>query len=179
MKNRHPDDSTLLVNIQLRERVAYEFLYRYIYPSIARYVQKNNGNRADAEDLFQETLLALVENVKQPGFQLRSSLKTYLFSIARNLWLKRLRQQQPDLIDDFSPFESLTDTLPNDSREGLLTNWLSKVSPMCRLLLKALFYENQPIAQLMLRMGWKNKHTADNQKYKCVQQIRKVATVYS
>jgi len=28
---------------------------------------------------------------------------------------------------------------------------------------------------LMIQMGWKNKHTADNQKYKCVQQVKKEA----
>jgi hypothetical protein len=26
---------------------------------------------------------------------------------------------------------------------------------------------------LMVKMGWKNKHTAANQKYKCMEQVKK------
>jgi hypothetical protein len=30
-----------------------------------------------------------------------------------------------------------------------------------------------PLEQLMKKMGWKNKHTASNQKYKCIQMLKK------
>ena len=47
----------------------------------------------DARDLFQESLMVLVKNLRKEEFVLSCSVKTYLYSIMRNLWLKRLSKK--------------------------------------------------------------------------------------
>src|SRR4028118_1813950 len=84
-------DKELLIKLQKKEEPAFMLLYKFYYPSIKHYIQKNQGNNADAEDIFQESIIVLFEKIDSPDFILTSSLKTYLFAIARNLWLKRLR----------------------------------------------------------------------------------------
>ncbi|WP_052732568.1 RNA polymerase sigma factor [Hymenobacter terrenus] len=170
-----PDSALNIASLSLGQRVAYESLYRLVLPSITRYVCQNSGSPADAEDIFQETLLVLARRVAEPGFQLTSSLKTYVFAIAKNTWQNQLRRRRDSPTDDFSGFEHLADPAPEDAPEERVTRWMNRVTPFCRMVLRALFYENEQLNQLMERVGWKNMHTAANQKYKCLQQVRKVA----
>jgi RNA polymerase sigma factor (sigma-70 family) len=168
-------DNNLLSQLKNEENTAFDRLYEECFPSIVKYVKHNSGSRQDAEDIFQETIIVLLNKIRQPGFQLTASLKTYLFSISRNLWLKKLRaNQQVTAADE----RSLTDWPTDDdesayTQENKVTGWLQKITANCRKILKAIFYLNEPIDSLMTKMGWKNKHTAANQKYKCIEQIKR------
>jgi len=166
--------------LRKNDAAAFERLYDESYQAIAAYVVKNSGNEQDAEDTFQEAMLILVQNLKKPGFVLSSSPGTYLYSVARNLWLKRLRDSKPvstayeeDLHGDL--LQETTGDEVAHSRHGLLGKMLTRITNHCRHLLVNIFLENEPMERLMKRMGWKNKHTAANQKYKCLEQVKKVA----
>ncbi len=171
-------ESTLLDQIKREEGAAFEILYKFYFPAIAAYVTRNNGNTEDAEDVFQEAIIALLCKVRQADFVLTSSLKTYLFAIAKNLWLKRLRDRRPETaetLEEYSPFEeSLIDV--HLTKVEQLHFWLSTITENCQRILKAIFFYQEPMASLMQRMGWKNKHTAANQQYKCIQQIKRRRT---
>jgi RNA polymerase sigma factor (sigma-70 family) len=52
----------------------------------------NNGSYDDARDIFQEAMIALYEKAQSDSFVLTSQIKTYVYSICRRLWLKRLQQ---------------------------------------------------------------------------------------
>ena len=163
-------------SLRLRDRASYTLLYQLMMPPVARYVQRNSGSLADAEDVFQETLLVLAEKVQQPDFRLTASLKTYLISIARNVWLNRLRDQRKLLFDNGIAEMDIAD-LPADepSHSNAVLCWLDKATPFCKALLRAVFFDNEPMEILLQRMGWKNRHTAANQKYKCMQQLKRAA----
>ncbi|XZF15493.1 RNA polymerase sigma factor [Chitinophagaceae bacterium MMS25-I14] len=170
-------DNTLIERLKNEEAASYKLLYKLYFPPTANYIRQNSGSSQDAEDIFQETIIVLLCKVRQPGFILTSSLKTYLFSISRNLWLKKLRADKQLIINtDGILAEEMPDfTAQQDENasRGKLPVWLQKITANCRQILKAIFYLNEPMNNLMARMGWKNKHTAANQKYKCIEQIRK------
>ncbi|HEY9256496.1 sigma-70 family RNA polymerase sigma factor, partial [Chitinophaga sp.] len=157
---------------------SFERLYHHYYASIATYITHHFGTAADAEDIFQETMIVFLQKIRQPEFILSSSLKTYLFAIARNLWLKKLRDNKLVPVEDLEKYcsdnEALTFELqpPTDKAERMMT-WLTKISANCQRILKALFFYKEPMGSLMKKMGWKNKHTAANQQYKCIQQVKK------
>jgi len=171
-----PDDN-LLEQLRTGENTAFDHLYSSCFPSIVHYIRQNNGSEQDAEDIFQEAVIVLLGKIRQPGFILTSSLKTYLFSIAKNLWLKELRRVRLMAVSNelFSPEVPDHTTEPEDHSMQKLSGWLKKITAYCQRILSALFYHNIPMDRLMLKMGWKNKHTAAQQKYKCLQQIEKQA----
>ncbi|HEY1201337.1 MAG TPA: sigma-70 family RNA polymerase sigma factor [Niastella sp.] len=170
-------DDTLIDKLKKEESASFGLLYKLYFPTIASFIKQNSGSEQDAEDLFQETIIVLLNKVRQPEFVLTSSLKTYLFSISKNIWLKRLRDNKPAVVltDDHILLET-PDLLPqqeeNTNNEKVVT-WLQKITIHCQRILNAIFYLNEPIDNLMIKMGWKNKHTATNQKYKCIEQMRK------
>lgn len=58
-------------------------------PALARFARQLTGNRADAEDVVQETLVRALERrgeLRDPG-----QLKPWLFAIARTTWLNSRR----------------------------------------------------------------------------------------
>ncbi len=173
-------DTTLLDQLKVEDTASFELLYKFYFPSVAFYIKQNQGNNEDAQDIFQEAIIVLLQKIRQPDFVLTSSLKTYLYAVSKNLWLKRLRDNKLRIVDnDFSytdyGSEAYTFELEQEkSKEEKVENWLQKITRNCQSILKALFFYEKPMEDLMEKMGWKNKHTATNQKYKCIQQIKNV-----
>jgi RNA polymerase sigma factor (sigma-70 family) len=165
-------DTNLLDTLKRKENAGYEQLYKSCFPSVAHYITRNNGSTQDAEDIFQEAILILLAKLEEPSFALTASIKTYLFAVSKNLWLKKLRssrQQQPlDAIQNLE-VEPEDETL-NAER---VNHWLHNMMARCQQVLKAIFYLNEPMDSVMKKMGWKNKHSAANQKYKCLEQLKR------
>jgi RNA polymerase sigma factor (sigma-70 family) len=171
-------DNTLLDNLKNEDNASFEVLYKFYFPSIDAYITQNFGSTEDAEDIFQEAIIVLLQKVRQRDFVLTSSLKTYLFAIAKNIWLKRLRDNKLIPVDNFEKYQQESETFAFElqtepTREEKLTSWLTKITENCQRILIAIFYYKEPMGSLMQKMGWKNKHTAANQQYKCIQQAKK------
>lgn len=175
-------DNLFIEQIRSEEKASFELLYKFYFPSISYHIRQNGRSKEDAEDIFQEAIVVLLQKVRQTDFALTSSLKTYLFAIAKNLWLKRLRDEKFITVDN----EDLEWALPEveaemfeigakleKSDEQKVQTWLEKITANCRQILKAIFFYEESMDSLMKKMGWKNKHTAANQKYKCIEQVKK------
>jgi RNA polymerase sigma-70 factor, ECF subfamily len=63
------------------------------------YAMVLSRNRAEAEDLVQETCLRALRGIG--GLRADGSVKSWLFTILRNIWLNQLRQRRtaPDLVE--------------------------------------------------------------------------------
>jgi RNA polymerase sigma factor (sigma-70 family) len=68
-----------------------QFLYQNYYEGVAAMIFSKGGTEEDAADIFQETVLTLVEKVKSNQFRGESSIKTFMIAVAKNLWLHELR----------------------------------------------------------------------------------------
>ena len=180
---QQPDDAQLLQGLKDREETAYRLLYQFYYPVIEKFVLRNSGTKADAGDLFQDAMVVLWRQVSGDGFTLRASLKTYLFAISRNLWFKRLRQAKrrlgvrleslPEADPAFACWEHRLEEEKEKEKtlSQTLSLWLERITTHCRTLLQNLFLRGGSVEEL----GYKNKHTAQNQQYKCLQQLRRSA----
>lgn len=75
-------------------------LYLDYQKDVYYYLLSLTHNATQAEDLCSETFLKALQNVLR--FQGQSSAKTWLFGIARNLWLQSLRYEKDHLsYEDF------------------------------------------------------------------------------
>lgn len=171
-------EQELIRSIKAGENHLLESFYKKNFPIISHYIKQNNGNKEDAQDVFQEAIITLIHKVKEPNFILTSTLSTYLFAISKNIWLKHLRDNKFISTEQFEnelhDIESSSDESETLNHQNKMLNWLELITKHCQQILKAIFFYNQPIEKLMVKMGWKNKHTASNQKYKCIQQLKRV-----
>jgi len=171
-------DKTLLDNLKNEDNASFEVLYKFYFPSVLTHIIQNFGSTEDAEDIFQEAIIVLLQKIRHTDFVLTSSLKTYIFAIARNLWLKRLRDNKLITVNNFDKYQQESEQFtfelkPEPTKEEKVTSWLTKITENCQRILKAIFFYKEPMGSLMQKMGWKNKHTAANQQYKCIQQVKK------
>jgi RNA polymerase sigma factor (sigma-70 family) len=164
----------------LREHnnAAYNLLYTFYYPSIEKFVTRNSGSEADAEDVFQETIIVLLDKVPREDFVLTSSIKTYIHAVASNLWLKRLRQAKRAArlhldyeLENMSPAE--WEEKESQTRRTVLQRVFERLTRHCVVFLTKTFLSGASREKLIEEMGYKNPHTFDNQKYKCLEQARK------
>lgn len=80
----------ILRELRKEKNNAFGQLYAKYFGMVDHFVTHNSGRSTDAEDLFQDTMVTLLEKLRQDNFVLTASLKTYIMAIAKNLWLKRL-----------------------------------------------------------------------------------------
>src|SRR4051812_10619489 len=161
-------DNALLDNLKKEENASFEVLYKFYFPFIATYITQNAGSSEDAEDIFQEAIIVLLQKVRQADFILTSSLKTYLYAIAKNLWLKRLRENKRISVGIFEKHQQEGETFTFElhtepTKEEKITSWLAMITKNCQRILKAIFIYKEGMGSLMQKMGWKNRHTAANQ----------------
>lgn len=70
-------------------------VYQNFFPAIADMVRNLHGKQQDAEDVFQEGLMAVFKMAKSPEFKLTSKFFTLFFKVCKNIWLNKLRKKQP------------------------------------------------------------------------------------
>ena len=76
-----------------------EQLYLTYKQDVYRYLCSLTHNTAEAEDLLSETFLRALKRL--PFFRGDCAARTWLFGIARNVWLESLRKRRPALdLDD-------------------------------------------------------------------------------
>jgi len=90
-----------------------ELLSRY-QNRLYRYLLRIVRQPAEAEDLFQQTWLRVVEKIR--GFDPSRNFDAWLFTLARNLAIDHLRRTRP---------ESLDEPLPNDESGATRVDWLT------------------------------------------------------
>jgi len=173
------DENEVVDGLKKRNNAAYDLLYTFYYPSIEHFVKRNSGTSADAKDIFQETIIVLLDKVPKKDFILTSSIKTYIFAVASNLWLKRLRQAKKMTVlkDEFeledmslAEWEQKEESL---SERNVIQRVFHKISRHCLIFLTKTFLTGATREKLVEEMGYRNAHTFDNQKYKCLEQARK------
>ena len=74
---------------------SFDQIYQDYFDSVYRYALSLSGNPQTAEEIAQETFFKAMRTLDQ--FQGKSSLKSWLCAIAKNLWLseQRIRKNQP------------------------------------------------------------------------------------
>lgn len=80
----------------------FDEVYRANFDPVYRYVLSLSGNAHVAEEITQETFFKALKSLGE--FRGDCSLKSWLCTIARNLWLTERRRKKPLAIDDAASF---------------------------------------------------------------------------
>lgn len=174
------NEKLLLEGLAGNDRQAIETIYARHYDMIQSLIINNNGNADEARDIFQETMIVLYEKAKSGSFELNCQLKTYLYSVARRLWLKRLQHLQrfvPDITsrDELVAVEDELDNHEQKNHEFLtMDKALNGLGEPCKSLLEAYYLQKRNMSEIASSFGYTNADNAKNQKYKCLMRLKKL-----
>ncbi len=147
---------------------------------IQAFILNNNGTYDDARDIFQEAVITLYEKAKSESFVLTSQIKTYIYSVCRRLWLKRLQQMgryisAPDGIEETVPVEE--DMEIHEKRNAdfmIMDRAMNSLGEPCKSLLEAYYIQRKGMTEISVEFGYTNADNAKNQKYKCLMRLKKL-----
>lgn len=175
-----PTESSLLEGLARNDRQAIESIYSRHFGTIQSLIINNNGSSHDARDVFQEAIIVLYEKSKTPGFEMNCQIKTYLYSVCRRLWLKKLSQTNryiPEIngLEDVIPVEDEIEAQEQRNNEfDMMDKALGGLGEPCKSLLEAFYLQKKSMSEIASAFGYTNPENAKNQKYKCLMRLRKL-----
>jgi RNA polymerase sigma factor (sigma-70 family) len=162
---------------------AIRYMYDMHYEMLKIYTCQNKGNDEDAQDVFQEVLVSFIDVVKKDKFRGESSIKTFLFTINRNIWLnelkKRGRAEKRDTIFETEKDTTLMDVShiisQNETRKQIL-NIVDELGEICKQILLAYYYENLSMKEILVNVDYESEQALRNKKSKCLKQLEQLLT---
>jgi RNA polymerase sigma factor (sigma-70 family) len=173
------DDRQLLEAISQKQPEAISKLYQHFYKMVQVYVQKHGGNEEDAQDVFQDGLIILFEKSKQAEFVLTCKVSTYLFSVCKNIWLKKWNKKQQLVTKPMEDDLHLTDETVDEflHQEEIMKRLdasILKLGEPCQSLIESFYLKKLSMASIASKFGYTNSDNAKNQKYKCLLRLKKL-----
>ncbi|MEJ5253392.1 MAG: RNA polymerase sigma factor [Armatimonadota bacterium] len=104
---RESEDARLVARFRAGEMQALETLFWRYADAVLAYATRLLGNRTDAEEVLSEVFLRAFDGLM--GYRAEGTFKAWLFRIARNCCIDRLRQ--PRLLR----IEEVTEPMQNDA----------------------------------------------------------------
>jgi len=167
----------LLSSSSHANNLALDSLYSRFYPIMHKFVVSNKGTDEEAKDIFQEAMIILYENIKNGKFEQKSSIKTYLFSTGRFLWLNELKKKKKIQFSEMD-YESIKDDSPSFSGEPqtdqstMLISLLDKMGTTCRNILTMYYYKKLSMKEIALQLNFGSPESAKVQKNKCMNKLK-------
>ena len=176
---KHFTDEELITGLGGHEISAFvEYLYGEYFEGIIEFIKYRGGEDEDGADLFQESLLIMIEKIKEGKFRGESSVKTYLFGIVRNLWLMELRtrerrKKREEYYSDTQ--ETMVSQAPDYKKANVdLNEVFSQLGDVCKTLLTGFYFENKSMKELLNQFDFKNEQVLRNKKNLCMKRLKEL-----
>ncbi|HXD77209.1 MAG TPA: sigma-70 family RNA polymerase sigma factor [Puia sp.] len=161
------------------------FLYREYSHSVSSFLINFGASEQDADDVFQETVIAFINIVQQGKYRMEASIKTFLVSVAKNIWRNEMKKRQRT---DFREqrFESgraqsedlINEWINESEKKRQLRELVSQLGEPCRKLLTLFYYEDLSMKEILTHLPYGNEQVVRNKKYKCLQQLAEIIKRY-
>ncbi|WP_143307939.1 RNA polymerase sigma factor [Chitinophaga vietnamensis] len=173
-------DRELLLGLARSDDKSLEIIYSENFPAVLRMILQHNGSEDDAKDVFQEAIIVLYEKACGDNFILTSRLKTFLYSVCRHLWLKKVQASYglhalPPEIEEIIPAtEALDEHDAKDEQFRIMESAMSNIGQPCKSILEDYYLHKRTMQEIADKFGYTNAENAKNQKYKCLMRLKKL-----
>lgn len=174
-------DSTIIDGIIKKRRAVIHFMYKDYFPLILALVEKNSGTFQDAEDIFQDGLVAIYLRCRDRELLLNCTLRSYFYAVCRNLWLQRLERKykvlyNSDLVlKECDETYNVKDNLVREqklARHRIFWKHFRELPEDCQKVLM-MYMDKVPFRQVASKLGFTDEHSAKMRKYLCKKLIRR------
>jgi RNA polymerase sigma factor (sigma-70 family) len=171
-------DNELIAGIKSKNNRIVSQVIKDNIKKINQLVLLNNGSESDAQDLFQETMIVLYRKIQEKDFNLTCSVGTYIYSIAKLLWLKELsKRSKGKLVDENVDFvidnnAEIQETIQKNERLKLFREKYEELSDDCKKVLH-MFLMEIPLKEITQIMGYSSEQHTRNRRYRCKEALIK------
>lgn len=184
----HAADALAIERTLAGERDAYRILVERYSPNVYRLAHRMTGNSHDAEEVVQEAFLRAYQKLEK--FEARSNFGTWVYRIAANYAIDRMRQRRneearresPEQIEDGierDPLDSIPDAAPSPERLAgntqlarTMERALASLTPAERVAVVMRHWEGCGIEEIAAALQ-SNASAAKNTVFRAVQKLRR------
>jgi RNA polymerase sigma-70 factor, ECF subfamily len=140
-----------------RDREAFAQLFDMYAPRVKSFMMRKGASAEQAEDLVQETMISVWSKAAMYVSD-RGSVTTWIFTIARNLRIDRLRREKVNMFTDLDDFDAESDDTQQDDALGRLqedsyvAKALAQIPAQQRELLILSYVEDMPQSEIAARL---------------------------
>ena len=158
------EEHTILKGLREGDSKVIKGLYENAFKYCASIVTNNSGHLEDARDLFQDAIMVLFRNSQKKDFKLTCKVKTYLYSVMRNLWLKQIDKEGRGglklIVDDDDRPLVIVEENEVEAREEKerkyksVTAALDLIKEDCKKLLLDFYFKKMDLGSIAEEMGY-------------------------
>lgn len=140
-----------------RDRVAFAALFDAYAPRVKAFMMRKGATAEQAEDLVQETMITVWSKAALYVSE-RGSVATWIFTIARNLRIDRLRREKTSLFTDLDDYdaesgeEGQEEALGRFQEDGYVARALAQIPEEQRQLLIMSYMEDMPQSEIAAKL---------------------------
>lgn len=162
---------------------ALQRLYAEHRESFMQWFQRSYGlSDEDSKDLFQHAIVVFYSNLRSGKIvSLKSSPKTYLYGIGKNLareWKRKTTQESTAisklLEQQFEGHQSTEEKARYESNVRRMYLALNRLGDPCKSILKFFYLDRQSMENIAVLLGFKNAETVKSKKYKCLKRLKSI-----
>ena len=184
-------DSQLIFGILQNDERAWRHICREMKPGFASILGQTFSaskiSNEDIEDLFQDSLLVLMQRVKSGNVvsSREGALFSYLVQIGKLIACNLLRKKRTLTSNDAVTFSLNLHNIEEsdisvDEKQQMQNDFLDKVLDLlpaeCRTLLKHFYWNHKPMDEIAGILGMRNADSAKSKKSKCMNKVKEIAT---
>ncbi len=159
-------EKELLEKVINKDEKALFYIYKKYQPSIFNFVQSQISNYQTAEELTQDIFIDFIEALRD--FRFQSSLKTFLFSIARHKVVDQIRKKKiknilfsrlPSYIVESLKVVFIDDEIDKQELRGKITKVLESLPNDYRLVLRLKYLDGVKVSEIADKLNLNFKAT--------------------
>ena len=141
-----------------KDRIAFAAVFDHFAPRVKSFMMRKGSNAEQAEDLVQETMIAVWSKAAMFSTE-KGSVSTWIFTIARNLRIDKLRRERAQLYTDLEDFDApdmstgAEEALGRSQEDNHVVQALAQIPAEQRDLLILSFVEDVPQSEIATRLG--------------------------
>ncbi len=179
--SKYQEDEQLLLKIRQGEQKVVRQVYEVHREAFASFLQKQyNVGRQNALEVYPLSFSIFYFNIKNQKLKppLQSTLRTYLFSIGKNVFRKEMKKLKPLSVKDEGFDEAVNADIEqwyeNKERARLVRRLLGRIDEPCRKLLSLIYIQEYAFDAVAREMNLNNTGTVRKRKFDCLKKLRKL-----
>jgi len=172
------DANILIDSFKKEDRRVLLDIYKTYFPQVRHYILSNSGNSFDAEDIFQDALILIYIKIRKNTFYLTSSFGTYINSVVRFLWLKKLEEKSKyfgssmRFVEDIPDEADFIEDYIRLEKRKLILEHFAELNDECRKILD-LYIKATAISRITALMGYSSDQYTKNRRTNCKDKLIK------
>lgn len=152
-------------------------IYEEQFDKVVHWIIKNGGSEADGQDIFQDTLEAIIIGLHKNKIPERSSPGAYIMQIAKNKWIDKIRRKKVDQrvrsdefirpIGDKTVEETYIAVEEEQSKYRLMDHTLKELSELCQKLVRMILAEKKT-EEIVSELNFPNANAMYRRKFGCM-----------